>query len=426
MRLRAVGSWENNLSDSYAFFVGIDLGSESHCARLLDHQGRSIGELTFEHGGQAMRKFLDWLIQNTAAADRSAVAAAVEAPRGAVIDVLLEAGFAVFSINPKQLDRFRDRFSVAGAKDDRRDALVLADSLRTDQPHFRQLHPDDPRLIRLRELSRAEDVVRDDLRCQCNRLWSDLQRYFPALLTLCAAADEPWLWDLLQRTGAIPERLARLRLSSLESLLRKHRVRRVSAEQLRQAGDHPLPLAPGVAEAVAEQVLLLLPRLQLLHQQRAQLSRRIEDLIEELTEDESFGQHRDIAILRSLPGVGRVCTATMLAEAFTPFKNRDYHGLRALAGIAPVTQQSGKTRIVAMRRACNSRLRHALFHAAAVHMTLDPQAKQIYTRLRQRGKSHGRAVRGVSDRLLDLLFVLLRKDTLYEAERRKPPAVAAA
>jgi hypothetical protein len=76
----------------------------------------------------------------------------------------------VFSINPKQLDRFRDRFSVAGAKDDRRDAFVLAHCLRTDGPLFRPLRTDDPRLVRLRELSRGEDALRGDLRRQSNQL----------------------------------------------------------------------------------------------------------------------------------------------------------------------------------------------------------------------------------------------------------------
>jgi transposase len=62
------------------------------------------------------------------------VAVAIEVPRGAIVEGLVERGFNVFAINPKQLDRFRDRHSVAGAKDDRRDAFVLADSVRTDQP----------------------------------------------------------------------------------------------------------------------------------------------------------------------------------------------------------------------------------------------------------------------------------------------------
>jgi len=52
------------------------------------------------------------------------VAVAIEVPRGAIVELLVERGFQVFAINPKQLDRFRDRHTVAGAKDDRRDAFV--------------------------------------------------------------------------------------------------------------------------------------------------------------------------------------------------------------------------------------------------------------------------------------------------------------
>lgn len=71
----------------------------------------------------------------------------------------MERGFAVHVINPKQIDRFRDRFSMSGAKDDRRDALVLADSLLTDRHCFRRLEPVDAKVIELREWSRiAEDL----------------------------------------------------------------------------------------------------------------------------------------------------------------------------------------------------------------------------------------------------------------------------
>ena len=66
----------------------------------------------------------------------------------------MDRGLAVYSINPKQLDRFRDRFSPAGAKDDSRDARVLADALRTDLHCFRRIDPVDPAVVKLREWSR--------------------------------------------------------------------------------------------------------------------------------------------------------------------------------------------------------------------------------------------------------------------------------
>ena len=76
--------------------------------------------------------------------DPQRIAVAIEVPHGAVVDALLEHGCHVFAINPKQLERFRDRHTVAGAKDDRRDAFVAGDALRTDRAAFRRLHPEDP------------------------------------------------------------------------------------------------------------------------------------------------------------------------------------------------------------------------------------------------------------------------------------------
>jgi transposase len=406
----------------FQFFLGIDLGSSAHQVRLLDGNGQPVGERTVEHGGQAIGEFLNWLAKATSGIACAQVAAAVEAPRGAVTDALLERGYAVFSINPKQLDRFRDRFSVAGAKDDRRDALVLAASLRTDRQLFRQIHGDDPRILRIRELSRFQDALQEDFRRTCNQLWSYLQRYFPALLTLCSSVDQVWLWDLLEHCHALPSRAAGLRPKTLEQLLGRHRIRRFTARELHDLLADPLPLASGVDQALAEQVRLLLPRLRLLHQQRAEIAQRIELLVEELAGDENFSEHRSIAILRSVPGLGRVCIATVLAEAFQPLQERDYHYWRMLAGVAPVTQQSGKTRLVSMRRACNVRLREAFFHAAMVHMQKDPRAHLNYRRLREHNHSHGRALRGIADRLLELICLLLRNQTPYDGSRRSTKA----
>ena len=92
------------------------------------------------------------------------IGVAIETPLGAIVEMLLERGFAVFAINPKQLDRFRDRFTVARAQaDDRRDAnAMLGDSLRTDRRAFRGLSVGDPTVIELREWSRiADDLTRD-------------------------------------------------------------------------------------------------------------------------------------------------------------------------------------------------------------------------------------------------------------------------
>ena len=406
---------------AYSFYVGIDWATAAHQVAALDPERRLIAERSAAHTGEALAALADWLTALASEAPER-VAVAIEVPRGAVVETLLERGFHVFALNPKQLDRFRDRHTVAGAKDDRRDAFVLADALRTDQPAFRRIHPEDPLTVQLRELSRVEDDLVQEFTRLSNRLREQLVRFYPQPLALSPAVDEPWLWTLLE-LAPTPAAAQRLTRAKVDRLLRAHRIRRFTADDLMARLQAPaLHVAPGTAEAASVHIALLVPRLRLLRDQRTDCARRIEELLTRLGEDQDVagqrGEHRDVAILRSLPGVGRTVTATMLAEASRALAARDYHGLRAQAGIAPVTQQSGKRVLVLMRRGCNRRLRYAVYHWGRVAIQGDPKARAHYEQLRRRGHSHGRALRGVVDRLLAMLMAMLRTRTLYDPKRR--------
>jgi transposase len=182
-------------------------------------------------------------------------------------------------------------------KDDRRDAFVLADSLRTDRHCFHAVALDEPALIRLRELSRLEDEIGEELNRATNRLREQFHRFFPQLLQLCESADEPWLWALFELAPS-PARAAKLAEAKIACILREHRIRLISA------------------------------------------------LREELAAPaEGQSEHRDATILLYLPGLGRKVAATMLSEASQAIAERDYHALRCYSGSAPITHQSGKKKV---------------------------------------------------------------------------------
>jgi transposase len=400
--------------------VGIDWASDSYQICVADEQGKVLEEKQVEHSGEGIRQCIDWLLK-LAARDASMVAVAIEVPHGAMVESLIESNLAVFAINPKQMDRFRDRHTVAGAKDDDLDAFVMADSLRTDQRCFHRVELDEPAIIRLRELSRMAQDLQTDSNRLANQLWEQLRRYFPQTLKLSPAADEVWLWDLLE-SAPLPGDAAKLKLAKVKAILRSHRIRRVTAEQvLEQLRQPALRLAPGAAEAAREHVQMLLPRLRLLKQQQEATARRIQGMLDELCAPPPEGQgreHRDAEILLSLPGIGPVIAATMLAEASQPLRERDYQALRNYAGAAPVTRRSGKKKVIVMRHACNEQLRNALYHWSRTSMQKDPRAKQHYAELRRRGHSHGRALRGLADRNLAMLIAMLKSGTLYDAAKR--------
>src|SRR6516162_2918966 len=346
------------------------------------------------------------------------VAVAIEVPRGAIVEGLLERGFHLFALNPKQLDRFRDRHSVAGAKDDRRDAFVLADSLRTDQPSFRRLQLDAPQLLLLRELSRAEETLLEDFRRSANRLQDQLYRFYPQMLQLCSAADASWLWDLIE-LAPTPAHAALLSAEQVQRVLKAHRIRRVQAQEVLTCLQAPaLPVAPGATEAAQAHCGFLLPCLRVLAEQLQACSQQVSALLHTLAQEPSEGEGpSDIAIVQSLPGVGRKITAWLFAEAAQPLAQRDFQVLRTHGGVAPVTRQSGKRRQVVMRRGCNPRLRQALYHMARVAMQRDAHFSQVYEALRAKGQRHGQALRHIGDRLLRILVAMLRHRTCYDPSR---------
>ncbi len=403
------------------WFVGIDWATDVHQVCVIDREGRTRWERAVPHTATEVHAFVDWLLAQTAC-DPRRIAIAIETPRGALVETAMERGFAVWAINPKQLDRFRDRFTVAGAKDDRRDALVLGASLRTDPHAFRQVRLDDPVVVQLRSLSRLEEDLQQDRQRLTNRLREQTYRVHPALLTLCPAADEAWFWTLLEQ-AATPADRARLTATAVKTLVRAHRLRRLTVEAILAAVRTPsFYTAPGVVEAAQIQIDTLVEHLRLVAAQHRRCGEQIERVLGALrgsADAAEPAEHRDIDILESLPGVGRIVTATMLAEASQALADRDYATLRTWTGVAPVTKRSGTRRrpTVTMRRACNERLREAAYHWGRTSIQRDAAARAYYDRLRGRGHAHGRALRSVVDRWLRILMAMLRRRQLYDAIR---------
>src|SRR4029450_9848404 len=187
------------------------------------------------------------------------------------------------------------------------------------------------------------------------------------MLELCAAADASWLWDLID-LAPTPAHAALLSEEHVQRVLKAHRIRRLTAQEVLACLQAPaLPVAPGAAEAAQANCGFLLPCLRVLAAQLQACSQRVSALLHTLAQEPGEGEGpSEVAMVQSLPGVGRKITAWLFAEAAQALAERDYPGVRTHGGVAPVTRQSGKRRQVVMRRGCNPRLRHALYHMAQV------------------------------------------------------------
>lgn len=417
------------MADDLKWFVGVDWASETHQVAVLDARGAVIGERAFPHGGAGLGALCDWLLAMTGE-PAAMIAVAIEVPHGPVVETLMERGFPVYAVNPKQLDRFRDRFTVAGAKDDRLDSRVLGDSLRTDRHCFRPLRLADPIVVELREWSRMAEELQQERTRLGNRVREQLWRYYPQVLELTDDVAADWfleLWALVPT----PAKAAKLRQDTIAKFLKARRIRRVAAEEaLRLLRQTPISVAGGTTEAATAHIRTVAVRLKVVNRQIKEAYRQLDTLCSKLAgaEEPEPGQcqeQRDVTILRSLPGVGRIVLATLLAEAWEPLHQRDYHALRSLCGVAPVTKRSGKRCVVIMRQACQMRLRTAVYHWSRTAIQHDELSRRRYAELRKRGHSHGRALRTVADRMLAVACAMLRTRTAFDPSRATARKAAA-
>ena len=406
------------------FFVGVDWGSREHAACVLDEEGKVVAERMFAHTPAGLQELADWIVKH--APEQASIA--IEVPRGPVVEALVDRGLEVFAINPKQLDRFRDRFGPSGAKDDRRDARVLADSLRTDGRAFRKVVAAAAWLVELRELSRMRDELVIERVALTNGIREQLGRYFPQMLEVIDEVDTSWAMALLEvaPTPAAARTLPRAKLARAMVGVRRLTVDEARTK-LRGPGFH---VAAGTIEAASRHMKMLLRRLVLIVQELRDCDAAIEATFEGLTnveagpakvekENDDPGQQseqRDVAVLLSLPGVGRTILAALLAEAWEALRTRNYHALRVMSGAAPVTKRSGKQLSVMRRLSRNKRLEQAVYHWARCSTQHDPTSRSKYAALRARGHSHGRALRGVADRLLGVACAMLQSGTTFQAE----------
>ena len=250
--------------------VGVDWASAEHQVCALGPAGPV--QRAFLHDAAGLGAMVDWL--STLADRPDLVAVAIETPHGPVVEALMDRGLAVYAINPKQLDRFRDRFSPAGAKDDRRDALVLASSLRTDRHCFRRLEVLDPTVVELREWSRMFDELKEERARLTNRIRQQLWRYYPQALELVDDPGSDWFLDVLA-LAPTPDTAGKLTEKKLGRVLNLHRIRKISATDALEVLKRPaLTVAAGTTQAASAQIAAMAERVRLVNRQLKDATKR--------------------------------------------------------------------------------------------------------------------------------------------------------
>ena len=388
-------------------YAGVDWSWSEHAVCVVDDTGAVVERLTVKHSGPGLSRLV------TALHHHQVHGVAIERGDGPVVQALLDAGLVVFVVPSRQVTSLRSRYGSAGNKDDRFDAFLLADVLRTDRRRLKPLTQDRPETLGLRMLIRARhDLVVARVAAH-NQLRAHLLSAFPGAVGLFHRLDGGVSLMFLTRfpTARHARSLSETRLAEWLSAAKYTRAKTRTPQQL-MAHLHQAPpgLAEGAAADAGETITVQLVAL------LQSLKDRIKAIEQHITA--GLAAHADATVFTSLPRAGTVRAATLLAEigdARGRFPTDD--ALAAAAGVSPSTRASGRARSVIFRHGCNRRLRQALVDFADGSRKGSPWAQTIYERARARGARHAHAIRILARAWIRVIWRCWTDATAYQPDR---------
>ena len=389
-------------------FVGVDWSEDHHDIDIRSEDGRQLAVRRVKHGVAGVAELHELIAVHVD--EPNQVKVGIETDRGLIVQALVAAGYEVFAINPRIADRYRDRHALSGAKSDMLDARVLADIVRTDRHNHRPVAGDSDEAEELKMLARGHQNLIWSRTRHVLQLRSILLEYFPAMV---AAADgHVGTRDALAVLGIAPDpraaqRLTRAKITS--ALRRAGRARNLEPTAARfhtaLQGPH-LEATAGVLAAGRANASALIAVIGALNTQIDAMETQLAD---------RFERHPDAEIVRSQPGLGTILGARVLSEfGDDPNRYADARARKNYTGTSPITRASGKTKVVAARFIRNHRLGDACTRWAFATLSSSPGARRFYDEQRDAGKTHGQALRVLSNRLVGILHGCLASRTAYD------------
>lgn len=392
-------------------FIGDDWAEDHHDVEVQDGAGRRLATARLPEGVEGIAK-LHALVARHGGEDLEPdqVVVCIETDRGPWVQALIASGYRVYAVNPRQAARFKERYATSGAKSDKGDAHALADMVRIDGEQLRPVAGDSDQAQAVRIVARTHQTLIWERTRTFQRLRSALREYFPGALSAYASLEltSTDALELLIKapTPAQAEKLTKSQIVTVLARHRRHRRdQRAAAIQaaLREPQlGLPAPVAAAYGTAATAHAKLLIA-----------LNEQIDALEEQV--GTHFRAHPDAEIYLSMPGIGEITGARVLAEfgddptRYTCAKSRKNY-----AGTSPITRASGKVHTVQARYVRNDRLADALQRQAFSAINTSPGARRYYDKQRAREAGYNPALRQLGNRLVGILHGCLKTRTPYD------------
>ena len=387
--------------------IGIDWSEQKHCIHIYNEAGALLTRFEIEHSVTGFVRLECQLAK--ANPEPANCLIAIETSHNLLVDFLHSRGFTLYVIAPSVVKHNRGRQSSSGAKDDDRDAQLLADILRTDRGRFIPWLADGPLVRQMRTLLSCIDDLTETIVAQQNRLRANLLRYYPQTLTAFKSLTSSIALHFLL-TFPAPNELQSLTLAHFQEFCRQNGYYGYASIPIMFANlQKPAPaLDEAIVPAYRLRTLFLARQLLLLTQQKEAAIKQVRQL---------FDQHPDAFIFASIPGAGELLAPKLLVM-FGDHRQRYPHRavLPAIAGTSPVTLASGKSRYVKFRRGCNRRFRQTVQQLAQFSTRQSLWAASYFDQVYSRGGSKSHAYRCLANRWLHIIWTLWQTRQAYDEE----------
>ena len=388
------------------YYIGVDWGDRLHQMYVGDEEGKKIRAMKVQESPEGLAEIGRWLDERRV--EGLELWAAIEKPAGRIVDFLLDHGVEVYPVNPKAVDRVRDRYRMSDSKSDAFDAYVLAEFLRTDQAHLRVLRPNSEKAQELKMLSRDQRRVGRHKSRLLNQLTTTLKEYYARPLEVFDDIETEVALDFLTRYPT-PAHLSALKRKEFNRFATKqHHLSKQRCEELWEKLHKPqLAVPEHVVRAKAQLVEVLIEQLRAAIKAVKIYNHKVESF---------FASSPAAQFAKTLPGgkSGTLVAAIWAELGDAQGRWESSRHLQAEAGAVPVTKASGKSRVVHFRFACNKHLRHTMYWFSFVSVNHSEWAKLYYRRQRDKGHSHHQALRALGAKWLKIIFVMWRDHKPYD------------
>jgi transposase len=387
-------------------YIGIDWSERKHDVVFMNAAGAALAQFEIPHSPEGFLRLDETRWRMKLALEDCAVG--LETAHNLLIDFLWSRGYSkVYVVPPTTVKSNRKRFSSSAARSDPSDALVIADSLRTDHGRLQPWRPDSLLTRQIRAKVSLFNHLKNSTVRLSNRLRAVLLRYYPAVLNMFSTWPTKVAIEFIRALPA-PRDAESLTFDQFQRFARQHRYpnpKRLPACFARLRSPQP-EAAQETVEVYQDEAVLLATMFLTMMRAKEQALRELKTL---------FRKHPDHVVFDSLPGAGDFLAPALLAK-FGDDRKRfpTPASVQALAGTCPVTDQSGKRRIIKFRRACDREFRAIAQQWAIASLNQSAWANAYFQQTRPRCRYSSLAYRRLANRWLAILWKLWQTGQIYD------------